>query len=135
MEGHVATVGHVYLAYLHGIVGLAHLYLVATVDDEPQPRTVYFHVVAHVAKFLDLVGIAFGIDVTQIVYGAAVLSGKVEVVEGTLVRAHVAFAEHVHAYRLSLLGTDTGVVVFHIDDGVVGTAARQQQDGQQAAGR
>ena len=49
VESHIATIRHVYFSYLHGITCSQHLHFVRTVDDQPQPRTVYLRIVAYIA--------------------------------------------------------------------------------------
>ena len=127
MESHIATIGHVYLSYLHGITRSQHLHFVRTVDDQPQPRPVYLRIVAYIAQFLHLTRIALCIDVTQVV---SRLAREVQIVQRTFVRTHITLVQHIHAEHIRWFGLDADVLLFHIDDIVVrSTTDDAQQQG------
>ena len=93
-----------------GSGGIGHLYLVRHVHHHPQAAAVDFDVVAHIAEFHHLVGVARGVDVARIDAG-----GEVEVVEGAFVGTHVALVEHVESGIFAPAGVARRVVggVYH----------------------
>ena len=118
MESEVTAVGYVHLSNASRRAHISHLHLVRAVDNHPQSRAVHLDVVTHVSQFLHRLWVQFR------VYVAVVLRRcQVEEIEGALVAAHIALAQHIHSGDVAArLRAAARVVCGGIDDGVVGAA-------------
>ena len=103
VKGKVPTVGDVYLRYFLASIGICHLYLIGTVDDHPQFGAIYLDVIAHITQFLNLVRIAFRVDVAMINDVFTIIARQVQIVEGCLVAAHIALVEQIEPHDITLL--------------------------------
>ena len=103
IKGKVSTVGDVYLRYFLASIGICHLHLIGAVDDHPQFGAIYLDIIANITQFLNLVRIAFRVDVAMINDVFTIIARQIQEIEGSLVAAHIALVEQVESHDIALL--------------------------------